>query len=118
AIELEDLLAVPAPQREARAAALAEQEARRPFDIARGPLVRARLARLALSDHLLILTMHHLVSDGWSMGIFWRELGTLYEGFTGGKRPELPSLPIQYADFAIWQRRHLEGEGLRGQLDY
>jgi amino acid adenylation domain-containing protein len=92
--------------------ALAREEALRPFDIAAGPLVRARLLRLAPanSDHVLLLTMHHIVSDGWSMGILVREVAALYEG------RELPELPIQYTDFAAWQRRWLEGEAMEREV--
>jgi amino acid adenylation domain-containing protein len=93
-------------------------ESLRPFNLERGPLLRARLLRLTEDEHLLLLTMHHIVSDGWSLGVLIRELATLYEGFVEGKTPSLPELPIQYADFAVWQRRWLSGEILERQLAY
>ena len=97
---------------------MASEEAKRPFDLAQGPLFRASLLRLAEDDHVLLLTMHHIVSDGWSMGIFTRELTALYEAFSEGKPSPLPELPIQYADFAVWQREWLQGEVLEKQLSY
>ncbi|HEX6746978.1 MAG TPA: amino acid adenylation domain-containing protein, partial [Longimicrobium sp.] len=109
-----------------RASADAEDELRRqvaeeaeaPFDLARGPLVRGRLIRLAGDDHVLLITMHHIVSDGWSMGIFTRELSALYGAFRGGRPDPLPPLPVQYADYAAWQRRWVDGDVLRRQADY
>ncbi|HVR99074.1 MAG TPA: amino acid adenylation domain-containing protein, partial [Thermoanaerobaculia bacterium] len=95
---------------EQEALRLARQEARRPFDLARGPLLRLALLRLDERDHVLLLTMHHIVSDGWSMGVLIREIGALYQGAS------LPELPVQYADFAAWQRSWLRGEVLEGQL--
>lgn len=94
------------------------EEALRPFKLDRGPLVRASLLRLAEEEHLLLLAMHHTVSDGWSLGVFISELATLYEAFVAGKTPSLPELPIQYADFAVWQREWLSGEVLDRQLAY
>ncbi|MEK7327135.1 MAG: condensation domain-containing protein, partial [Chloroflexota bacterium] len=89
---------------------LAAEEARRPFDLARGPLLRARLLRLADDEHALIVTMHHIIGDGWSSGILIREVAALYEAFTVGQPALLPDLPLQYADFAAWQREWLQGE--------
>ena len=112
------------PERELLARRRIEQEANEPFDIATGPLLRALLLRLAGDEHLLVLTMHHIVSDGWSMGVFVHELSALYDGFRAGQSPggkhgsPLQPLPIQYADFAAWQRRWLSGERLEGQLAY
>jgi amino acid adenylation domain-containing protein/non-ribosomal peptide synthase protein (TIGR01720 family) len=87
-------------------------EVSRPFDLARGPLLRTRLFRIADNDHLLVVTLHHIISDGWSMGVLARELGAAYNAFradgTAGSDPALPELPIQYADVAIWQRRIIE----------
>ncbi|HKI01669.1 MAG TPA: amino acid adenylation domain-containing protein, partial [Thermoanaerobaculia bacterium] len=108
----------PAAVPEARLKAIAREEALRPFDLAAGPLVRARLLRLtgengaAGDEHALLLTMHHIVSDGWSMGILIREVAAFYESFATGEPAALPELPIQYTDFAAWQRRWLEGEEL------
>ncbi len=94
------------------------EEAGAPFDLERGPLVRGRLVRLAADDHVLLVTMHHIVSDGWSMGVFMRELGTLYGAFRRGEPDPLPPLPVQYADYAAWQRRWVSGEVLRQQAEY
>ncbi|HET7460299.1 MAG TPA: amino acid adenylation domain-containing protein, partial [Longimicrobium sp.] len=93
-------------------------EARAPFDLERGPLIRGRLVRLAADDHLLLVTMHHIVSDGWSIGVLTRELSALYEAFRRGEPDPLPALPVQYADYAVWQRRWVEGEVLREQAEY
>ncbi|HEY5705995.1 MAG TPA: amino acid adenylation domain-containing protein [Terrimicrobiaceae bacterium] len=105
-------------QGEEEAMRLAQEEARRPFDLARGPLFRSKLLRLGEDDHVLLLTMHHIVSDGWSMGIFSRELSVLYRALVTGESSALPELPIQYADFAVWQREWLKGEVLERQLSY
>ncbi|HVG08475.1 MAG TPA: non-ribosomal peptide synthase/polyketide synthase [Thermoanaerobaculia bacterium] len=90
----------------------------RPFDLERGPLFRAALVRLAAGEHLLLLDMHHIVSDGWSFGVFFRELAALYESFHEGQAPSLPELPVQYSDFAVWQREWLQGAVLEEQLAY
>jgi amino acid adenylation domain-containing protein len=112
-----DLSRLPLDERAVEARRL-RKEALRPFDLERGPLVRASLLRLTENEHLLLLTMHHIVSDGWSLGVLIRELATLYEGFVAGQTPSLPELPIQYADFAVWQRQWLSGEVLERQLAY
>ena len=117
-IPLVELGDIPAPRREAEAQRLAVEEARDPFDLAQGPLFRAKLLRLGSEDHLLLLTLHHIVSDGWSMGVLFKELGVLYEAFTTGATPTLPELPIQYADYAAWQRDWLQGQVLEAQLSY
>jgi amino acid adenylation domain-containing protein len=93
-------------------------EADAPFDLERGPLIRGRLIRLADDDHVLLLTMHHIVSDGWSMGVMTRELGALYAAFSRAEPDPLPPLPVQSADYAAWQRRWLTGDVLREQADY
>ena len=105
-------------QREAEARRLATEEAQQPFDLAHGPLMRASLLRLGEEEHVLLLTLHHIVSDGWSTGILFQELSVLYEAFSNGKPSTLPDLPIQYADFAVWQRQWLQGEVLESQLSY
>jgi len=109
---------LPETEREAEARRLATEEARRPFDLARGPLLRTTLLRLGEEEHVLLLTMHHTVSDGWSMGVLYRELSALYEALSKGKPSPLPELPIQYADFAVWQRQWLQGGDLEAQLSY
>jgi amino acid adenylation domain-containing protein len=88
------------------------------FDLEKGPLIRGRLIRLAADDHVLLLTMHHIVSDGWSMEVLTRELGTLYDAFRRGGPNPLPPLPVQYADYAAWQRKWVDGEVLREQAEY
>ncbi|HEU4560668.1 MAG TPA: amino acid adenylation domain-containing protein [Longimicrobium sp.] len=97
---------------------LVADEARAPFDLARGPLIRGRLIQLADDDHVLLITMHHIVSDGWSLGVLTRELGALYAAFRAGEPDPLPALPVQYADYAAWQRKWVEGEVLQAQAEY
>ncbi|WP_275761271.1 non-ribosomal peptide synthetase [Ralstonia pseudosolanacearum] len=97
---------------------LAEAEARAPFDLEQGPLIRGRLVKLGEQEHVLLITMHHIVSDGWSQGVLARELGSLYEAYRAGNADPLPALPIQYADYAVWQRRWLEGGELQRQGSY
>ena len=113
-----DLAALPAGDRLAEAGRRVDREGRRPFDLAAGPLLRLNLLRLAGTEHLVVSAMHHIVSDGWSTGLLFREMGVLYEAFLAGRPSPLPELPIQYADFALWQREHLDGEVLQGQLDW
>ena len=96
-------------EREAETRRLLSEEASRPFDLARGPLVRACLVRLGAEEHVALVTMHHIISDGWSTGIFIREVAALYKAFLGGEESPLPELPIQYADFAHWQRELAAG---------
>ncbi|MBV9110009.1 MAG: amino acid adenylation domain-containing protein, partial [Gemmatimonadetes bacterium] len=110
-LEVEDV----APGDAARRAA---EEAVRPFDLAAGPLFRARLLRVAPEDHVLSIGMHHVVTDGWSQGILLRELAALYASFAAGSEVALPDLPVQYADFAAWQRAHLRGAALDAQLAF
>jgi amino acid adenylation domain-containing protein len=105
-------------EREVEAQHLASEEARRSFDLSSGPLLRATLIMLGQDDHNLVLTMHHIVSDGWSMGVLYRELSVLYEAFSKGQPSRLPELSIQYVDFAVWQRQWLQGELLESQLSY
>jgi amino acid adenylation domain-containing protein len=112
---LEDL---PAGEREDEARRLALEEARKPFDLARGPLLRATLVRLQGEAHLALFTLHHIVSDGWSHGVLIRELAALYAAYVAGRPSPLEELPIQYADYALWQRERLSGEGFEGQLAY
>lgn len=117
-LALEDLGDLPEASRESEAQRRAQAEANLPFDLARGPLMRVSLLRLAEQDHVLLLTMHHIVSDAWSATIFVRELAALYEAFRKGGPSPLSELPIQYADYALWQREHLQGETLKKELDY
>ena len=103
---------------EAEARRLATADARQPFDLRRAPLLRASLLRLSNEHHLLLLSLHHIVTDGWSTGVLNRELAALYRAFNAGEEPQLPELPVQYADFAVWQRHWLQGEVLEGHLNY
>jgi alpha-ketoglutarate-dependent taurine dioxygenase len=113
-----DLSHLPEAAREAEWRSLAHAEARTPFDLARGPLLRVALVRTAPAEHLLLLTMHHIVSDGWSMNVLLKEVAALYDAFRRGRPSPLPELPIQYADFALWQRGWLAGAELQSRLDY
>nr|WP_225737551.1 non-ribosomal peptide synthetase [Dyella acidiphila] len=106
------------PDAESHAQQLAVEEAHAPFDLARGPLLRGRLLQLADNEHILLLTQHHIVSDGWSIGVLVRDLSALYEAFVQGRPDPLPSLPIQYADYAVWQRQALAPDTLRAQAEY
>ncbi|MEH2238171.1 amino acid adenylation domain-containing protein, partial [Nostoc sp.] len=94
------------------------EEASIPFDLEVAPLIRCNLLKISTTEQVLLLTMHHIVSDGWSMGIFIQELSSLYQAFCAGETTPLAELPIQYADFAVWQREWLKGEILETQLDY
>ncbi|USX20865.1 amino acid adenylation domain-containing protein [Oxalobacteraceae bacterium OTU3REALA1] len=107
-IHLANLETLPEHEREARARKLLEQEVARPFDVVNGPVLRVNLIRLAARRHLLLINMHHLVTDAWSMGIFMRELSELYAARRQGRAPYLPALAIQYADFALWQKDWLQ----------
>ncbi|MGX2041489.1 amino acid adenylation domain-containing protein [Methylocaldum sp. MU1018] len=97
---------------------LAEEEAQRPFDLSTGPLLRLCLLAFEERDHVLLLTLHHIAADGWSLGILIREFSTLYRAFDANRPASLPELPIQYADFALWQRKRLQGERLERHLSY
>ncbi|MGA7893129.1 MAG: amino acid adenylation domain-containing protein, partial [Candidatus Sulfotelmatobacter sp.] len=103
---------------EVKLAALRKLEAGASFDLEAGPLIRGRLIRLAEDEHVLLVTMHHIVSDGWSMGVLVSELNALYGAFLGGEADPLPELEIQYADYAVWQRQWIEGEILQQQAAY
>jgi amino acid adenylation domain-containing protein len=113
-----DLTALPEPGRTAAAWSLARAEARRPFDLAAGPLWRTTLLRLDRNQHLLLVTQHHIISDAWSIGVLYRELAALYDAYAHGRPSPLPELPIQYPDFALWQRQRLSGERLAAELDF
>ncbi|MCJ9704400.1 condensation domain-containing protein, partial [Bradyrhizobium sp. SHOUNA76] len=91
---------------------------RTPFDLATAPLFRSALLKLSEQEHALLLVLHHMIFDGWSLGILISELSTLYSAYAQGEKPSLPPLPIQYADYAIWQRQRLQGAVLERQLSY
>jgi len=113
-----DLSPRPAEEQEAESLRVMRAEALEPFDLERGPLLRTCLLRLAAEEHVLLVTMHHIISDGWSMGVLIRELGLLYLAFSQGRPSPLPALPVQCADYALWQRGWLQGEVLERQLAY
>jgi amino acid adenylation domain-containing protein len=113
-----DLAHLSPDEREKEVTRLRQQEAEKPFDLTQGPMLRAQLLRLAEDDHVFLMTMHHIASDGWSMGILWRELSDSYASLTSGQKPILPDLSIQYADYALWQREQLHGQRLDELLQY
>ena len=113
-----DLSELSEREREAEAGELIRQEATQPFDLAAGPIFRAKLVKLSEVEHVLLLTMHHITSDGWSKGVLFREIGALYDAFSAGQASPLPELPIQYADYALWQREWMQGEVLEKHLSY
>ncbi len=113
-----DLSRQPEGTRETALQRILCEHIQRPFDLSRDVMLRGILLRLAEADHVLLLTIHHIASDAWSMGVIRREMTALYEAFSVGKPALLPTLPIQYADFAQWQRQQLQGEVLAGQLSY
>ena len=114
-VSLENL---PEPLREERALELAAEEGQRPFDLSTGPLLRVLFLRLSPIRYILVLTMHHIVTDGWSIGVLFQELTTLYRAYSTGRQPDLPALPIQYGDFARWQRQPVaDGEPAK-ELEY
>ncbi|MGJ7904487.1 amino acid adenylation domain-containing protein [Lysobacter sp. 1R34A] len=113
-----DLSALDAPAREREVRTLSAAEVRKPFDLAAGPLIRGRLLRLAADEHVLLLTQHHIISDGWSLGVLVDEVSALYAAFAEGRADPLPPLPVQYADYAVWQRQWLRGDALEAQMGY
>jgi amino acid adenylation domain-containing protein len=117
-IRQDELRHLSSTQREVEAERLLVEELQRPFDLSRGLLLRAMLLQLDDREHILLLTTHHIVSDAWSLGILFREFAILYDAYSGGKTSPLPELPVQYADYAVWQREWLQGEVLESQLSY
>ncbi|NOK39008.1 amino acid adenylation domain-containing protein, partial [Corallococcus exercitus] len=117
-MQVVDLSLIPPEQRQPEVLRRAQAEAGRPFNLVTGPLFRASLLRLDAEEHVLVLCMHHIVSDGWSTAVFVREMGTLYAAFLQGHPSPLPELPLQYADYAVWQRAWLRDEELERQLSY
>ncbi|HEU0077678.1 MAG TPA: amino acid adenylation domain-containing protein, partial [Longimicrobiaceae bacterium] len=118
ALPVEDLSGLGEADREAAVGRRAGEEARRPFDLSAGPLFRAALLRLGAEEHVLLLSVHHVVSDGWSLGVLYRELSALYEAYHEGGESPLPEVGVQYADHAVWQRAHLRDGALEGKLAY
>jgi amino acid adenylation domain-containing protein/non-ribosomal peptide synthase protein (TIGR01720 family) len=117
-LEVIDLSHLPARAAEKEYARRAEADAHTPFDLAAGPLFRAHVISVTSGDHRLVMTMHHVISDGWSLGVLHRELNELYSAYSAGREPALAALPIQYADFAVWQRQRLQGEELAQLLGW
>jgi amino acid adenylation domain-containing protein len=117
-LSIVDLSELPVELSEIKAGQACAAEAQRSFDLASGPLIRASLLRLRADEHLLLLTLHHIIGDGWSIGVCMRELAALYEAYALGRPSPLEELPIQYGDFAHWQHQWLQGEALQRQLSY
>jgi len=117
-LRVDYLTGLPEESRETEARRIATDESHRPFDLTEAPLFRTRLLKLSDDDHVLIMVLHHIVTDLWSMGIVFRELSALYNAYSRDKTSPLPDLPIQYPDFALWQRSYLQGEVLEDHLNY
>jgi hypothetical protein len=118
ALQEADFSGCDASECEAQIASHIAQEAADRFDLGAGPLIRGRLLRVSGEEHVLLLTMHHIASDGWSVGILLNEIRALYAAYREGRPNPLATLPIQFADYAIWQRKWLQGEVLQNQIDY
>ena len=118
ALPVEDLSELDDAQREAAVREAVGTESREPFDLGHGPLLRVKLLRLSEQEHVVLLTMHHIVSDGWSMGLLIKEVASLYVAYSEGLESTLPELTVQYGDFAVWQRGWLQGAELERQLTY
>ncbi len=117
-LPLTDLTALGAAEREQMVQRLITEEVNLPFDLSLAPLLRARLLQLSEQEQVLVVTMHHIVSDGWSMGVLIREVAALYSAFSQGQASPLAELPVQYGDYAVWQRERLQGAVLEAQLSY
>jgi len=113
-----DLCRLPAAHKEKKVTQLARSEARRPFDLAKGPLIRTKLCQLSEYEHLLLVVMHHIISDRWSMQVFWSELAAIYEALSRRRKPSLPEIQYQFVDFARWERRALDSKFMKVRLDY
>jgi amino acid adenylation domain-containing protein len=118
ALAFEDLSGLNDDAKRQRVATTLREQSEQPFDLAAGPLLRTNLFRVGADDHVLLYTFHHIIFDGWSQGVFSHELMTLYEAFKEGREDPLPSLPVQYADFALWQRAMLQEEALQLEIHY
>ncbi|MGC1376178.1 MAG: condensation domain-containing protein, partial [Anaerolineales bacterium] len=117
-LPLVDLRDIPSEEQHAEALRQTRAETERPFDLTTGPMLRVVLFRLGEQDHIMVLVIHHIISDGWSAGIFMRELTALYQAYINRQPSPLPELPIQYVDYAVWQRRTVQGQALDSQLAY
>ncbi len=118
ALPVIDLQQVPIAERAAELRQRASAESLTPFDLAQAPLLRVQLLKFSAEEHVLFLCMHHIISDGWSLDVIFRELTTIYASLHSGQSPSLPELPIQYGDYAVWQRNQLQGEALERQRNY
>jgi hypothetical protein len=117
-LQVVDIRHLPGVERDAGVQNLLQQQMQASFDLKQGPLLRITLVRLKDDEHVLLLAMHHIVSDAWSMDVFIGEVVALYQGYAAGREVVLPALPIQYADFAAWQREWLQGDVLEEQFAY
>jgi hypothetical protein len=118
ALSVVNLRHLPETEQQAEIEQRTLEEAQRPFDLTRDPLLRGTLLQLGSAEYVLLLTIHHIICDGWLMGVLVPEVAALYEAFSTDKPSGLPELPVQYADFASWQRQHFQGEKLEKQLAY
>jgi amino acid adenylation domain-containing protein len=117
-LQVQDLTVFPPEEREARSHTLLNEECEAPFDLTEGPLIRATLVRIDAQQHVFLVVMHHIVSDGWSLVLFFQELSAIYDAFSRGDQSPLPEVAVQYADYAAWQREWLQGNVLQSQLCY
>jgi amino acid adenylation domain-containing protein len=117
-LPISDISELPAVQREQTALRKAGEEASKPFDLSKGPLLRAKLLRLSSVEHILVLVFHHIIVDGWSMNLLFHEMGELYASSVLGRQPQLPKLNLQYSDYSQWQRASVTSDYLAGELDY
>lgn len=113
-----DLSQLPSEERADRVSELATEHGQEPFELSQLPLIRVKLLRLAETEHVLLFSIHHIIGDGWSTGVFIRELAAIYGAFYAGEPSPLPELALQYADFALWQEERLSGEILENDLAY
>jgi amino acid adenylation domain-containing protein len=113
-----NLADLPESEREREALRIASAEGKKPFDLTRGPLLRTALLQVSRDQYILVLAMHHIITDGWSISILFRELAHCYEAYASGREPKLPELPIQYVEYAQWQREYISGEVLAKQVEY
>lgn len=117
-VNIVDLQHLSSSEQEIASQELTQNQAIQPFDLARDPLIRANLVILSETEHILLVCMHHIVSDGWSMGVFLQELTDLYNAYIQNQPSSLKPLPIQYGDYTLWQKQWLQGDILQRQLDY
>src|SRR5579864_3406626 len=113
-----DLTNIPESEREIEALRVVSEDGRKPFDLSEGPLLRSLLVRLGPEKYIFLLVMHHIITDGWSISILFREVTRSYAALVRGEAPDLPELPIQYADYAQWQREYMDGEALTRQVEH